>query len=305
MRQAHVRHLRLPFNALLSPIYLYGLLSGTVRAGAGPGTPFPAVEAVLAWLSLHVFLYGGATAFNSYYDRDEGPVGGMLHPPAVDRRLLPFSLAVQAAGLGVAAWIGSPFALAWSILFFGFVAYSHPSVRLKARPAAALAAIALGQGAVGFALGWLVVAPSATLASPSSAAAMLATALVVSGLYLVTQSYQTVEDRRRNDRTLPVLLGSRRALRIAVATLAAGGALLALDLQRMAGWGVAVPLGAAVAGLAGFLLRWASGFEEADLLGNYRRAMGVVVVAGAGLSAVLLALLLGVAPDGPHAALVP
>ncbi|MEJ2287241.1 MAG: hypothetical protein P8Y02_01120 [Deinococcales bacterium] len=64
-----VRHLRLHFNVLLSPIYLWGVLLGGGRLLDG--------GVWLGYLSLHLFLYGGTTAFNSYYDRDEGPVGGM------------------------------------------------------------------------------------------------------------------------------------------------------------------------------------------------------------------------------------
>ena len=51
--------------------------------------------------------------------------------------------------------------LLFAVLFAIFTAYSHPAVRLKARPAAALSAIALGQGALAFALGWTVFAPVA------------------------------------------------------------------------------------------------------------------------------------------------
>ena len=61
-------HLRLPFQLLLAPVFLWGWL----LAGGGLSWTF-----ALAFLAFHVFLYGGVTAFNSYYDRDEGPVGGL------------------------------------------------------------------------------------------------------------------------------------------------------------------------------------------------------------------------------------
>ena len=76
------------------------------------------------YLSVHLFLYGGTTAFNSYYDRDEGPVGGMLEPPGVSPGLLPFSLAVQALGLPLALLVGRGFTLAWLLLFLVFTAAS-------------------------------------------------------------------------------------------------------------------------------------------------------------------------------------
>lgn len=295
-RHPWLRHLRLPFQALLSPIYLFGLALGADAAGVA--APLADPRAWLGWISLHVFLYGGTTAFNSYYDRDEGPVGGMLRPPAVDPGLLPFSLAVQAVGLLLAVFVGGAFTLAWLALFAVFTAYSHPSVRLKARPGAALAAIALGQGAVGFALGWTVIAPPAGLATPASLARMAVTALIVSGLYVVTQSYQTAEDRARGDRTLPVLLGPRRALRWAVAILAPGGAVLIADLARLAGPGPAWGTAVFFAGLAAWVLAWASRFEEAETGRNFRVAMAITTTASLGLTAMLLGLLAGAGPTG-------
>jgi 1,4-dihydroxy-2-naphthoate octaprenyltransferase len=279
-----LRHLRLHFNALLSPIYLWGVLLGGGHLGE--------LRVWLGYLSIHLFLYGGTTAFNSFYDRDEGPVGGMLEPPGVSPGLLPFSLAVQALGLPLAWLVGPTFTLAWLLLFLVFAAYSHPWVRLKARPAAALAAIALGQGALGFALGWLAVAPAWALASARGATGMLSTALVVTGLYIVTQSYQTLEDRRRGDRTLPVLLGPRRALRLAVGALGLGGAVMLVEIARRAGpgWLAAVVLFFLVVGT--WTLAWAARFDEARVAENYRTAMRLAALSSGGFTLVIVALLL-------------
>jgi 1,4-dihydroxy-2-naphthoate octaprenyltransferase len=281
--------LRLHFQPLLAPVYLFGTLVGADAAGVA--RPLSQPEVWLGALSLHVFLYGGTTAFNSYYDRDEGPVGGMLNPPPVDAGLLPFSLAVQAVGLALAVPVGPAFTGAWLLLFAVFTAYSHPAVRLKSRPWAALAAIALGQGAVGFALGWSTLAPVSGLATPASALRMAVTALIVTGLYVVTQSYQVAEDRDRGDRTLPVLLGPRRALRTAVTLLAPGGIVLLADLLRLGGARVAGTSAVFFAGLAVWILAWSARFEPAHVAANYRVAMRIATTAGVGLSGLLLVLL--------------
>lgn len=283
------RHLRLHFNALLTPIYLYGIVIGADATGLSHPLSDPATW--LGWLSLHLFLYGGTTAFNSYYDRDEGPVGGMLRPPAVDAGLLPFSLAVQAVGLALAAVVGTAFMVAWVALFLVFAAYSHPAIRLKASPVTALTAIALGQGAVGFVLGWTVVAPPDALIAPFVLLRMAATAAIVTGLYVVTQSYQVREDGARGDRTLPVLLGPTRALRVAVAVATPGGLVLVADVARLAGTWPALLVAAAFASLAAWLLRWAAGFDPAATEENYRTAMRVTALASVALTALLLGLL--------------
>jgi len=277
MWHRYLIHLRLPFNLLLSPIYLWGVL----LAGGVIGLDF-----WLAYLALHLFLYGGTTAFNSYFDRDEGPIGGLLIPPPVDAGLLRFSLVVQALGLPLAFAVNASFTAAWVALFLIATAYSHPKTRLKANPWLALLAVGLGQGAIGFAAGWLAVQPApASLLTPTALLGMLSAAGLVTGLYLVTQSYQTQEDRRRGDRTLPVLLGPQRALKLAVALLALGGLLLLPIILGRFGVGWL----ALLAGLHGFiatgLLRWAGRFSEAEVPTNYRTAMRFAVLSATGLGA--------------------
>jgi 4-hydroxybenzoate polyprenyltransferase len=284
-RHPWLRHLRLRFNLVLSPIYLWGvfLAGGTLADG----------RVWLGWLALHVFLYGGTTAFNSYYDRDEGPIGGMRHPPPVDRGLLWWSLAVQAAGLPLAWFVGAPFTVAWLTLFLVAGAYSHPLTRWKADPARALAAVALGQGGVGFLAGWWATAGAelgalGDVIRPTVLVGAATSASLLTGLYVVSQAYQTAEDRRRGDRTLPVIWGPRRALRRAAAVSALGAAAMALVVVERLGplWALPVVLGVLAVGVPWW--RWAGTFDEADLDTNYRTSMRIAGVGGGALSLFLL-----------------
>ena len=93
-------HLRLHFQLLLAPVFLWGWL----LAGGGLSR-----AVLLGFVAFHFFLYAGATAFNSYYDRDVGPVGGLERPPQVQPALLPFSLVVQGLGWALAGALGVPF----------------------------------------------------------------------------------------------------------------------------------------------------------------------------------------------------
>jgi 4-hydroxybenzoate polyprenyltransferase len=284
LRHPYVLHLRLGFNLLLSPVYLWGVFLS--------GGEVSVWRFWLGYLSLHLFLYGGTTAFNSFYDRDDGPVGGMLRPPAVDAGLLRFSLLMQMLGLVPAAALGWPFLLAWLALFLVFTAYSHPLIRLKARAGAALSAIAVGQGGLGFALGWLAAAPAATMLSAAGLAGALATALVVTGLYLVSQSYQAHEDAARGDLTVAVLLGARRSLRLALLPLATGGAVVIWWVEARLGTGEAAVLAVLFALQAIWLLLWARRFEDAEVELNFRVAMRFTGLASAGLSLFLVLHLL-------------
>ena len=280
-RHPWVRHLRLSFNLMLSPIFLWGIFvaGGTVRHG----------KVGLGYLSLHLFLYGGTTAFNSYYDKDEGPIGGMARPPPVDRGLLWFSVVIQLLGLPLAAACGFSFALAWMALLIIATAYSHPAIRLKANPWLAFIAVGLGQGAVGFLAGWLLVKPSfSTLLSFDVSVGAATTALLVAGLYIVTQSYQWKDDAARGDRTLPVILGPAVALRWAVGVLGLGGALMIGELGRRVGW-------VSAGGLAGFfillgagLLNWSNRLDCDDVMGNFRISMRFAAVSSVVLTIFLL-----------------
>lgn len=289
-RHPWVRHLRLPFNVLLTPVFAWG-----VWLGGGVVDPW---RLAAAYLSLHLFLYGGTNALNSYYDRDEGPIGGMWRPPPIDRGLLPFAWAVQAAGLPLAAGVGGPFLLAWSALLVVATAYSHPRWRWKADPAAAVAAVALGQGGLGALAGTWAVADRARgwgvlrdLGDPRLLLGLAAAAALLTGLYVVSQVYQTGEDRRRGDRTWPVLLGPRRALRWALVASGLGGLALVTMVGGAVGAVAVSPLALLLAGVGVAQARWAATFEEGDVPGNFRRAMTLVATGGLGLTAYLVWLL--------------
>lgn len=290
LKHPWIRHLRLHLNPLLSPIYLFGVLLGFDASGAD-GSALGHLDPWLGWVALHVFLYGGATAFNSFYDRDEGPVGGMLHPPGVDPGLLPFSYAVMAIGLLLAVPIGSAFLVTSLVLFVAFVAYSHPLTRWKASTWGALATIFVGQGVIGFILGWSTVAEIGGLATVRAGIAMAATGIVVTGLYVVTQAYQADEDGARGDRTLPVVWGPSRAVLAATLALAPGGAALWWELTRVGGSIVGAATAVGFAALATWMFRWSTTIERRDVTANYRTAMRIWSSSGIGLTVTLVALL--------------
>src|ERR687893_675251 len=88
------------FRVHLRLHYQFFILSGAFLAGSvfagGPGTSFP-----VQFLSVHVLLFGGVTVYNSYWDRDEGPIGGLKRPPPLAPWTLPASWLLQCLGLGL------------------------------------------------------------------------------------------------------------------------------------------------------------------------------------------------------------
>src|SRR5207237_4545764 len=106
-------------------------------------------------LCLHLLRYPGITGFNSFYDRDEGPVGGLREPPPAGPWLLPISLTLKAAGLILALAVGPSFAAIYVAFIVLSFLYSHPLARWKANPWLSALIVSGGQGGLGFLAGWV------------------------------------------------------------------------------------------------------------------------------------------------------
>ena len=261
-------HLRLPFQLTLAPIFLWGALL------SGSALDWPMVA---AFFSLHLFLYPAATAFNSAYDKDEGPIGGLEAPPPVPEGLLGFSVWLGAVGVVLALPAGSAFIVCYALAAGWTAAYSHPATRWKAGPVSSALAIALGQGVIGFAAGWAAAVQLEL--NFAFAAGAVSAALTAIGLYPLTQVYQVEEDRARGDRTLAVSLGAAPALRLGSLCLLAGGGVAAWLVYARFG------LADAVAVALGYLLLIVWQERIARTLarpGLFRRAMRLLNAGTAG-----------------------
>jgi 4-hydroxybenzoate polyprenyltransferase len=254
-------HLRWSFQPTLAPIFLWGwLLAGAALDAA----------ALAAFVSLHLFLYPAATAFNAAHDRDEGPIGGRPNPAPPPDGLAGFAIVLALLGAIPAAFAGGAFLAIYAGHFAWSFAYSHPATRLKARPLASALAIALGQGALGFAAGWV------TGASDSGEVFLLgagSAALTALGLYPATQVFQVEEDRARGDRTLAVALGPRRALRFGAVCLGLGGSLAVLAAAARFGTPNALAVGAGYTLLALSAVRLSNRSDLLDPPAAYASAM--------------------------------
>jgi 1,4-dihydroxy-2-naphthoate octaprenyltransferase len=162
---------------------------------------------------LHLLVYPASNGFNSYYDRDEGSIGGLKNPPKVKTDLLYASLFLDLIatvwGFLIHFWFGI------GIFLYGLVskAYSYDKIRLKKYPFTSWLIIGFFQGA--FTL-WLTYrgVTDCTCAglgvwNEHVAGAALLSSWMLLGSYPMTQVYQHAEDSRRGDRTLSLLLGIR------------------------------------------------------------------------------------------------
>lgn len=264
---AYIIHLRLSFQFLLSPVFLLGYLLADGKLDP---------RFFIAYLAFHFFGYAGGTALNSAYDRDEGPISGLEHPPQPPPHLLAFSLAWQFIGFILALIINPSFAAIYFVMFWMSLLYSHPRTRVKGHPVLAILTVAVGQGVLAFLGGW-TAARGDILSAFSSPAIFgaLATMFISVGLYPITEIYQLDEDARRGDLTPARWLGVTRAFWFARICAALGGiSALVLTLTRFTPpEAVALALGVTVIEI--YLTRWAKAFNTADTYGNFRRVMRV------------------------------
>jgi len=273
------KHLRLPFQLTLAPLFLWGAFLADARFVA---------PLAIGFVSLHLFLYPGITAFNSAYDRDTGPVSGMLCPPPVPAGLLGVSLTIQAIGAMLAAAVGPAFLVIYCAIALLAAGYSHPRTRWKASPWGSAATVALGQGLLGFLAGWCAARGGLPgILDDRVLLGGVTAALTTLGLYPPTQVFQTDEDAARGDQTLAVALGPVRALRFGSLCLLVAGAIATWLVAKEFGAIDALLIAAAYAAIIGYNELFAHQLRAGtlDVRITYHWAMRTSIIATAAFTA--------------------
>ena len=189
---------------------------------------------LVQFLNVHLLLFGGATAYNSYWDRDEGPIGGLKNPPKMSDWMWFASLFLQAVGLIIAIPAGNLFIAVYGVSMLFFWLYSSPMARWKGKPIRSLLAIGISTGTNSMLLGFLA-AGGQTIGLTEGLAA-LGVALVILSLYPTSQIYQMEEDRRRGDRTFAVEFGAEGVLKFYSIAFGLGILLLSITILSTSYW---------------------------------------------------------------------
>lgn len=280
----HYQLLVLPGGYLLGGLYAERLLLG----------PF-----LVQFLAVHLLLNGGVTAYNSYFDEDEGPIGGLEHPPKMAPWMLPASLALQGVGLLLALPVGPLFVVLYLVTMGLSVLYSTRGIRWKGRPLLSFLAVGIGTGTNTYGMGYLAASGRGALPGVVVVGG-IGTALLLLSLYPVSQVFQREEDLRRGDRTFATTYGLSGVrlwylLAYPVGLFLVGGSLAALRPQ----------VGVAFLGLGaiGGLINGRTLFRLTGRSEEYRQVMRLKYLASLGFVAFLVLALANVAfgpgPFGP------
>jgi len=212
-----ILHLRLHYQFF---ILSGGYLMGGVLAGEMDITQY-----LLQFLNVHILLFGGATAFNSWWDKDIGPVGGLKHPPKMEPWMHKLSLGFMFFGLIWSVAVGIIYAGIYLVSLFLFWVYSSPHGRWKGHPLKSLIAIGVSTGLNSVLLGTLAAGGQIT---PMLLLGSFGAMLILLSLYPVSQVYQEKDDRQRGDKTFAITYGLKVVKQFFAGNFAAGSFLVVL-----------------------------------------------------------------------------
>jgi 1,4-dihydroxy-2-naphthoate octaprenyltransferase len=218
-----LRLLRIPFSFFLMPVFFLAVSQSSDNWTIGK-----TVNALIIFIILHVFIYPASNGYNSYMDQDEGSIGGLKTPPKATRNLFQASIIFDVVGLLLSLYIGVSFFIGILIYMVVSRAYSYKGIRLKRFPIVGFASVVIFQGAVtflnvyigvnqvtvGFVIGTNLIYP------------MIASSLMIGGVYPLTQIYQHEQDKLSGDITISYILGYKGTFLFSVIMFLGAGALL-------------------------------------------------------------------------------
>ena len=218
MQRSTIQLLRFHFSFLLLPIYLFAL--GTVPV-------IHVSHAVLVFFILHILVYPASNGYNSYMDRDVTPVGAIKNPLPPTRELFVVTVLMDAAAITLSLLIGYWFTLGTLLYILASRAYSYRGIRLKKYPFGGYFTVVVFQG--GFTYALVLYGCSQPPFLQPSLTGMLASSLLIGGIYPLTQIYQHEADAKDGVNSISRLLGYRGTFVFCGAVYILAFTMLALD----------------------------------------------------------------------------
>jgi hypothetical protein len=229
-----------------------------------------------SFVIIHLLVYPASNGYNSYFDKDEGSIGGLKNPPPVNRLLFVAAWLLDLVAVGLAWWkVNSIFAV--MILLYGLAskAYSHPAVRLKKYPIAGWLWVAFFQGVFTFVMCYAGInaLPVENLVQTKVLIPGALASLMLLGTYPMTQVYQHAEDAKRGDTTISLKLGVRGTFGLVMGIFSLASVLYAAYFYTFFEWRFAMSFLVALFPVVVFFLIWFYRVWRKEEVANYRNTM--------------------------------
>jgi 1,4-dihydroxy-2-naphthoate octaprenyltransferase len=276
--------LRIPFSVYLMPVYWFAL--SALRAPFSPG------RALGVFVVLHLLAYPASNGYNSWFDRDEGSIGGLERPPQVTPELWRLVVLFDGLALLGALLISWEFAALLVVYLLVSKAYSYDRIRLKKYPFVSTLVVVVFQGAFTFLMTQVGTgAATSEIGSADNLLLAAVSSLFLCGSYPLTQVYQHHEDRQRGDQTLSLLLGVRGTFVFAGLGLLAGALVLGYAYLRRDELVFLAVFGVATLPVVALFTRWVWQVWQDASAADFRRTMRMNQVSSLCLSAAFILML--------------
>ncbi|MBC7485139.1 MAG: UbiA prenyltransferase family protein, partial [Cytophagaceae bacterium] len=265
VKKATLIHLRIPFSFFLMPFFVFAISQlADITWWKISG----------AFIAVHLFHNGASNAFNSYFDKDEGSIGGIENPPPVDKELYIVSLIFDVLAVALGYLVNPYFAVMVFIIGLASKAYSHPMIRFKKYAVLGLLIVSFFQGFWTYFM--VVVAQygySPSIFSKQNLYAGVICSLMLLGSYPMTQIYQHGEDAKRGDRTFSLLLGIKGTFIWTMSIFAIASSLFIFYFMEYNVWFVALLFIVLTSPTVVYFLSWMKDSWQNELRADYKSTM--------------------------------
>ena len=193
-----IKLFRFPFSLFLLPISLFSLCY------IQPEYNFKLFLVLFSW---HFLVYPSCNGYNSYHDRDEGPIGGLASPPKPTELLLHLSNLLDGTAIALSFFVNYYFVCFVAVCILLSRLYSNKKIHLKKFPIVGFSVVFIFQGAWVFCANIFALSSIALFENRSVVFGAIASSCLIGTIYPLTQIYQHEADRKDGVKTISMLLG--------------------------------------------------------------------------------------------------
>jgi len=192
--------LRIPFSLFLLPVTLFSFYYIKPEAN---------VNLYLVLFIWHLLVYPSSNAYNSYHDKDTGPIGGLKQPPQPTYLIKKICNAFDLLAILLSLLINIKFTMFVAVYILFSRLYSNRSVRLKQYPLTSFFLVFLFQGGWIFMANLIACNKEHLLTNQEVQLSAIASSFFIGTIYPLTQIYQHETDAKDGVKTISILLGVR------------------------------------------------------------------------------------------------